>query len=1156
MMPRNDIPHDTRIRQHNASDPTQSVWVSANAGSGKTHVLVQRVLRLLLQGVPPAKILCLTFTKAAAANMAQRVFEALAEWTRLDDHDLRAAIVETGAADPKEPVLVFARRLFARTVETPGGLKIQTIHAFCERLLHVFPFEANVAARFEVLEDLRQAALLEQARIDVLAEAAQDKGALGAHLQQLVTETSGIGFEEIIQEAMRHASLFRHVSLEQHETRLRRALSLALGDSTDTLTRAMIEGGIHPTRWTEIAAFLDQGLKTDKERAKLFRQAAEAWRAELIEPCIELYRQIFFTEKGTGTPAKQLITATPAKARPDLAEELQREQQRLEMLCEKHRAAATLERTGALLGLAREVFARYEHFKASRGLLDFGDLIDKTLTLLTRSDARWVLYKLDRGIDHILVDEAQDTSEAQWKILEELMSDFAVGAGAGSTRRTFFAVGDDKQSIFSFQGAAPHMFHAMRRTLERKFKAGEHSFAHVELNMSFRSVPAVLGAVDRVFSLPHHQQGLVEAHNTWMGHDALKRDLPGLIEFWPLLGAKQRDEPADWTLPLDALDDQDPPSLMASRVATKIADLLAPGAGEYVFDSKTRVPRAIQPDDILILVRTRGPFFDAVIRALKQSNVPVAGADRLDLTAHIAIMDLIAAGRAALLPQDDLTLAAVLKSPLIGLDDDDLIMIAPRRASSLFDALAQSPKETHQRAFAKFSAWRERAMRELPFAFYMRLLSEEGGRHDMEARLGPEACDVMDEFLRLALLHEKEPAPSLSRFLAGLETIDLPVKRDMETGTKSVRVMTVHAAKGLEAKIVFLPDTCGAPGSHHDPKLFTLNAAGDAPVVAWSPRKAEDCAPVAAARDRSREAGGEEYRRLLYVALTRAEERLYIAGFHGVRVPQEDCWYGMIKAAIEPELEPVAAFWNPEETLLRRFSPGTLQAPVPAEAQAKPTAAADLPSWLMTSAPREAAPRPPLRPSTALAAADAFDLKPIAPAQRAAMRRGQLLHILLQYLPEVSTERRAASGDMFLAARAEDLAPEQRTQLVDAVLSVIQAPGLAQLFAPGSKPEVPIAGRVIRANGSFVEVIGQVDRIAESETEVLIADFKTGEPYDQDSTPAAYLLQMALYRAALAPLWPRKQLRMLLVWTYGPKIIELASGQLDRALATLDASEP
>jgi len=1149
-----EIPQDTRNRQHNASDPAQSVWVSANAGSGKTHVLVQRVLRLLLEGVPPAKILCLTFTKAAAANMALRVFETLAAWTRLDDHELHEAVSETGVINVRDATLVFARRLFARTVETPGGLKIQTIHAFCERLLHVFPFEANVPARFEVLEDLRQAALLEQAQIEILAVAGQDQHRLGIHLEQLAAETSDTGFEDVIREATQHAARFRKRTLPDYETRLRRVLHLNAGDCAASIAKDMIESGIDPARWNEIASLLDQsGKVTDRDRAALFREAASARELEQADVCVQFYLQIFFTEKGAGKPLKTLLTSSLAKAHPDLLAALQEEQPRLERLRDQLKAVAVLERTLSLFAVTREIFSRYEHFKAARGLLDFGDLIDKTLALLKRSDARWVLYKLDRGIDHILVDEAQDTSEAQWKILEELISDFAVGAGAtpGSKPRTFFAVGDDKQSIFSFQGAAPHMFHAMREQLAKKFRSGGEDFTHVRLNLSFRSVPAILETVDRIFAPPHHHKGLVDAHDGWIGHDALRRDLPGLIELWPLASPNQREEEADWRLPLDMLDEQDPASIIANRIAAKIAMLLAPDSRDYVHESKTRLPRAIQPGDILILVRTRGPFFEAMIRALKQANVPVAGADRLDLTAHIAVMDLIAAGRTALLPQDDLTLACVLKSPLIGFDDDDLLKIAPHRQVSLFDALARSPETKHREAFAKIATWRKLAAHELPFAFYMRLLSEDGGRHDMEARLGLEASDAIDEFLHLALLHEKEPAPSLSLFLASLENMNLAIKRDMETGGETVRVMTVHAAKGLEAKIVFLPDTCGAIGGRHDPKLFALEDTDGEPVLAWSPRKADDCSEIGLARERSRALGEEEYRRLLYVALTRAEERLYIAGFHGPRGPGKDCWYQMMEAALEGQFETVRAFWNQDETLLRHVSAGTNPALPLLSALPEPQAVTDIPDWLRMPAPREAGPRPPLRPSSALAAADAFEAKLMSSAQREAMRRGQLLHILLQYLPAVAAERRRPMGEMFLAARAEDMPLDERAQLVESALATIDAPELAQLFAPGSKAEVPISGRVTRLDGSKIDVLGQVDRIAETDAEVLIADFKTGQPCEADATPEAYLIQMALYRAALAPLWPRKRLRMLLIWTYGPKIAELSDSSLDAALAAL-----
>ncbi|HEY5226093.1 MAG TPA: UvrD-helicase domain-containing protein, partial [Methylovirgula sp.] len=766
-----EIPAAVRKAQLNASNPETSVWVSANAGSGKTHVLAQRVLRQLLAGVPPAKILCLTFTKAAAANMAMKVFATLSKWTQIDDGALATSIEVIGAGRADAPMLAFARRLFARTVETPGGLKIHTIHAFCERLLHLFPFEANVPGRFEVLEDLGQSELLSAAKHQALSAAESDRGALGSALLRLVGETSQETFDALLREAMGHRALFRAASPDAFATALRRVLGLAQGDSLASIEIEMIEGGIAPERWPEFAEFLAQGTKTDCAKAALFREAANAYgslQGVTLAPqgeghraaCLDAYLDIFFTQKGD--PQKRLVTKNLAMSRPDFVEELETEQMRLEGFGAKRKAAACFERSAALAIVIGEVLARYERGKAARGVLDFDDLISRTLLLLERSDARWVLFKLDSGIDHILVDEAQDTSEAQWKILEELSGEFAAGLGSNDRGRTFFAVGDEKQSIFSFQGAAPHMFHEMLNRFKRRF--GNETFQHIELKTSFRSVPAVLAMVDAVFGCPEHQKGLVSA-DVWMGHDALKHDLPGLIEIWPPISLETREDPPDWRLPLDLLDESDPANQLAQRIAQKIGKLIAPGSGEYVFDSELGRFRPVGAGDILILVRSRGPFFEAAIRALKQHKVPVAGADRLQLTEHIAVMDLMAAGRVALLPQDDLTLAAVLKSPLIGLDDDDLIALAPGRRGSLWRALEASPAPRHRAAAAQLARWRQRAMSQSPFSFYAHLLGADGGRRDLLARLGPEAADAIDEFLTLALDHDRENAPSLTNFL-------------------------------------------------------------------------------------------------------------------------------------------------------------------------------------------------------------------------------------------------------------------------------------------------------------------------------------------------------------------------------------------------------
>jgi ATP-dependent helicase/nuclease subunit A len=503
------------------------------------------------------------------------------------------------------------------------------------------------------------------------------------------------------------------------------------------------------------------------------------------------------------------------------------------------------------------------------------------------------------------------------------------------------------------------------------------------------------------------------------------------------------------------------------------------------------------------------------------------------------------------LPQDDLTLASVLKSPLIGFDDDDLLRVAPHRRGSLFTALAQSADAKDQAASKTIGRWRARAS-DSAFDFYARLLSEDGGRRAMEARLGPEACDAMDEFLRLALRAEKDGIRSLPSFLADVESLELSIKRDMDAAGHAVRVMTVHAAKGLEAKIVFLPDTCSAPSGQHDAKIHLLNGPmPDGKILAWSSRKDDDPAVVAAARQAARDEAENEDRRLLYVAMTRAEERLYVSGFYRKTEPSALCWGAMIEATRGDVFAEVPAFWDAQETIWRYESPGAIAIGDMMHATPPTAPPIAIPDWLMRRAPLESAPTPPLRPSSALAAGEA-EMPAPSTERHAALVRGRLVHTLLQYLPDVEPPQRRDAAETFLRARASDLDADARRSLVAEVLAVMEMPDLAALFGQAARAEVSLAGTINLPNGKTRDILGQIDRLAESDTEVIVADYKTGAPVAAEATPQSYLTQMALYRAVLAPLWPDKRLRMLLVWTEGPEIVDISMSQLDAALAAID----
>jgi ATP-dependent helicase/nuclease subunit A len=497
------IPEAVRATQARASDPASSAFVSANAGSGKTHVLVQRVIRLLLDGVPPEKILCVTFTKAAAANMAERVFSTLGHWVTLDDTALDAAIIEAGIAHPHAKLRMTARKLFACTLETPGGLKVQTIHALCTRLLQQFPFEANVPARFAVLDDRDQNEMMERANLKVLLDASRDPdSATGRALNVAMANAADVTFKDVVREACLSRDHFMAWtdaagSADAATAQMSAALGVDPNDAIEDIERAIVDGPHLPrSRWEEIAGVLDTGTKSDQNQAAQLREASVFIGSAQVDE----YLGLFLTDERA--PRKTVVTKKFCDNNPVIANLFEQEGRRLGPLIERRRAITVRDRTQALLHIATAAAANYRREKQERGLLDYDDLIDKTLEMLDRVSSGWVHYKLDRGVDHVLIDEAQDTSPRQWDIVAHIISEFTSGDGArDGVTRTIFAVGDEKQSIFSFQGAAPHEFADKRQRFQSRFKAAGLKFDPVSFTYSFRSGVSVLRAVESAFQV-------------------------------------------------------------------------------------------------------------------------------------------------------------------------------------------------------------------------------------------------------------------------------------------------------------------------------------------------------------------------------------------------------------------------------------------------------------------------------------------------------------------------------------------------------------------------------------------------------------------------------------------------------------------------------
>jgi ATP-dependent helicase/nuclease subunit A len=904
--------------------------------------------------------------------------------------------------------------------------------------------------------------------------------------------------------------------------------------------------------WKAAAGVLGQGGKTDAANAGKMLAAVQEQSLSAMLACL-------FTEKGAGAPATWVAKTSGLKSREDLREFLLAEQDRLAVARDRMRGALIAKDTLAVLCLAERYAEAYALAKAERGVLDFADLIAKARDLVATSPgAPWVLYKLDGGLEHILIDEAQDTAPEQWAIAESLTDEFFAGAGrvrpAGSPDRTLFIVGDEKQSIYSFQGADPdRLLSETQRYIKLIRDAGRRA-EPAPLTTSYRSVQTVLTFVDSLFSDPRTQIGVrAPMGMETLVHTASRESQPGCVDLWPLEMEEPAQERGAWDAPLDVESEGSANRRLARRIAGEIRALVE--RGDTVF-ARDGTARAATYGDIIILVRRRKALFEDIIRELRKAGVPVAGADRLVLSAHIAFDDLLALARFVLFPNDDLNLAALLKSPLCGVSDDDLYAVGkPRGKASLWTAVQASglPARDWLRQALEMAKGRP------PFEFYSRMLSLKdaqgrSGRARMLERLGSEAADVMDEFLARTLEAEQRGVLDLERLAAAFEGLEISVKREMEAGGGEVRVMTAHGAKGLEAPIVFLPETTVKTGARGSALLETgpLEEGGG---FLWAPRQGEDCQASAAARQRRKDKDEGESWRLLYVGLTRARDRLVLCGRAPARMKEgtlPEGWYGAMATAFEHAdiVGRVKTATLPDGFTFQRF--GDDPAPFTGEAAPGPAPIPPPEAWLT-------APAVPEPPATAWAspsqAASRSRIPAPSPLSRQGgvdrFRRGDVIHRLLQLLPDVAEAERRETAERLLA-REPDLTDVQRAEMIQAAMGVLEHPDFAEVFGPGSRAEVALAGTA-KALPDGLAISGRVDRLVVTPRRVTVIDYKTNRPAPADISAAdrSYVAQLAIYAAVLGEVFPGREVRAALVWTDGPKLMPVPEKMMVEALADL-----
>jgi ATP-dependent helicase/nuclease subunit A len=1105
------------LAQNRASEPDLSTWLSANAGSGKTKVLTDRVARLLLRGIAPQRILCLTYTKAAASEMQNRLFALLGKWAMMPDADLRVALNAIGE-DGATAALPDARRLFARAIEAPGGLKIQTIHSFCGALLRRFPLEAGLSPAFREIDD-RAALALRDEVLNRIAEVQAGRQALG-DVAELLSEQ---GIAALLSEVTRHAAAFDGPVPDA-------ALRAALGVPPNLRNLGQVLTDVFLGREGDLRAALLPHLRASSKQTD-HKTADALCSMDLDTPNAATLRALeglLLTGEKAKEPFTAKVGAIPTKDTRAAIGTLGAE---LDALCLRVEAArglrlglAALDRALAMHRFARQFLPAYTAAKAARGALDFDDLIARTAALLTDpAVAQWVLFKLDGGVDHILIDEAQDTSPSQWRVIEYLTQEFTSGAGARDVERTLFVVGDKKQSIYSFQGADLQVFDQMQAQFRARLAQVGLHLNEAALEHSFRSSDAVLRAVDQSF-IGDTATGLGGPPH----HLAFFDRMPGRVDLWPVLEPAPKAPDGDWFDPVDKLSDEHHTRQLARHIAEELRRLI---------DAATPLPhrggaRAMTEGDVLILVRQRGTLFHEIIAACKAQGLQMAGADRLRLGGEMAVRDLRALLAFLDLPEDDLSLAAVLRSPLFGWSEDDLFQLAQGRknAEYLWTRLRDLGPSPTLDILGDLMAQADFLR---PHDLVDRILTRHDGRRRLLARLGAEAEEGIDAFLALTLTYEAQDLPSLSGFLAWLDQDDVQIKRQADTGGGLLRVMTVHGAKGLEAPVVILPDTADVT----DRERAQVLSVDD--VLACTAAKAELPPPLQNAAAAQAALRAQERARLLYVAMTRAESWLIVAG--AGKATQTDCWHTLVRDGLALAGSVQHQF---PTGLGQRYQHGDWPVAVTDTARTTAPAPLPLPDYLHHPAPMPSPDARPLSPSQLGGSKvlvgdggdDSFD----------ALTRGHALHLLLEHLPQWPAGTWDTRAADLLAAIQEGAMTDVAT-LVTEARAVLSAPELAPFFGPDALAEVEITATL-----GGRKLLGTVDRLLVTDADVRAIDYKSNRivPATPAEVPEGLLRQMGAYRAALAQVFPSRPVRVGLVWTQAEgRLMWLPDALVDAALS-------
>lgn len=1213
-------------QQKRAIDPATSAWVSANAGSGKTKVLTDRLLMLLLYGTAPSHILALTFTKVAAAEMLDRLNKKLSKWVTMSEEDLQQELITIGIETPSQEILTRARHLFTHVLETRGGIKIQTIHSFCQTILKKFSVEAGVSPQYETLTDEEDQNLLQEALFYTFSTIKLPYNDLFEKSNPHYVEGA---IKQILSYQMRLEKL--HQKFPHDQDLIDFIFSIFQCDTQDTLENiqqkfidqipydAFEEIIFHlqdvknkkplivRTLLSSIVSYKDS-LRGKSNSGKSNSGKNDSGENNLEEDNTNLlafYQELFFTKNLEPKALSSLASDAFQKDFPLLTDVLISEQKRLEDFFD-HKKNITLARiTSSLNLIARQTYHHYQHLKDKKSCLTYNDLIIRTRNLLTQNNeaAAWVLYKIDGGIDHILIDEAQDTNFEQWDIIKSISQEFFSGESKYDDKaklpRTLFVVGDAKQSIYSFQRSDPKAFIQLKSFFENKIQESQKRFDYIPLDESFRSAPAILKAVDLIFNDPYVQQKFPEKN---LQHIPFHKTRKGKVALLPLVTppSQTKEDAKDKTPNEEKAEEEQKASII---LAQNLAQTIASWVGKRPLTGENRLVRA---GDIMILLRKREEAFISTLnRSLKNLGIPTAGADRLNITDELAIKDLLSAASFVLSPYDDFTLACFLKSPFIGITEEHLYELAttritssqnksisPNTTPSLWEHLSQQKDPQYQDVISYLHTLLQRQAWK-PYDFFSYLLHQTGpllkdvtGYQNLIRRLGSDVKDPVEAFLTYALAFGDQHGHTLQGFVPHILKNKPQIRRDMDvTDLQEVRTLTIHGAKGLQAPIVILPDAHASSiikGGHKTPQVL-WHQQEDCFVPLWCPyvnlfshfyKKVTDDYKIKAE---------EEHKRLFYVAATRPQNELYITGIKTKQTLDPECWYNLTENVFKKHAhkEPFPFIDDQGEALVikdeeekqhansisyltekrgeekrgkekrigkekkeegEKTSPQKNNQTHQEEPNQTPENL-EIPAFFQTPPASFYKNIAPSHPSTQ------DDVTPPSAVSSHSMTRGIIIHRLLEMLPQVPASKRLESAIHYvknytsydILSGPDSFGSEQDIHnLCTRLIHIIESKPFCDIFSEQSRSEVPLSGSMT-INHQHVPIQGRIDRLLITDHDVTIVDFKskTKVPETPDRIPQTYLYQMTCYHTIVQNIFKNKHVTSAILWTEDPMLMTI-----------------